>query len=121
MDTSKEYIEMKPKIICFCGSSRFVSEMAILMWQYEKAGYIALGLHLMPLGYGTQKGYGENYHHLAELEGVNIQMDILHLKKIDLADEIFIVNKNGYIGESTMNEIEYAKKLGKKITYLEKE
>jgi len=109
----------KPEVICFCGSSRFVGEMAILMWEFEKLGNICLGLHLMPDGYGEHKGYGKKYDHLAELEGVAEKMDELHLRKIDLADKIFVVNRNGYIGESTRREIEYAKKLGKPIQYLE--
>ena len=41
------------------------------------------------------------------------------LNKIDMADEIFVINKGGYIGESTKSEIEYAKKHGKKVNYLE--
>ena len=40
-------------------------------------------------------------------------------KKIEMADEIFVINKNGYIGDSTKIEIEFAKSLGKKINYLE--
>ncbi|MFC4652216.1 hypothetical protein ACFO26_04780 [Lactococcus nasutitermitis] len=43
-----------------------------------------------------------------------------HLRKIDLADAIFVVNKNGYIGEAVKNEIWYAKKQNKEIIYLEK-
>ena len=43
----------------------------------------------------------------------------MHKAKIDLADEIFVINKNGYIGESTKSEIEYALKQGKSVRYLE--
>ena len=46
-------------------------------------------------------------------------LDDLHFQKIDMADEIFVINVGGYIGESTRNEIEYAKKQGKVIKYLE--
>lgn len=46
-------------------------------------------------------------------------LDDMHKQKIDMSDEIFVINVNGYIGESTKNEIEYAKKNGKKINYLE--
>lgn len=109
----------KPKIICFCGSSRFVCEMAVLMWEAEKVGNIALGLHLMPDGYGEMKGHGKNYDHLAELEDVKDRMDELHKRKIDIADTVYIVNINGYIGESTKSEIDYAKRLGKEIKYFE--
>jgi len=108
----------KPKIVCFCGSSKFIVEMAILMWEFEKLGCIALGLHYMPPQYGKMKGYSESYDHLVEMEDVADKMDELHKRKIDLADEIFVVNVKGYIGKSTRSEIKYAKKLGKKITYL---
>ena len=43
----------------------------------------------------------------------------MHLRKIDLADEIFVINVGGYIGESTRREITYAEKTGKKVNYLE--
>ena len=45
-------------------------------------------------------------------------LDDIHKRKIDMADEIFVINKDGYIGQSTKSEIEYAKKTGKKINYL---
>ena len=47
-------------------------------------------------------------------------LDELHRIKIDLADAIYVVNVNGYIGKSTREEIEYAKQKGKEILYLEK-
>lgn len=46
-------------------------------------------------------------------------LDDMHKQKIDMADEIFIINVGGYIGENTKKEIEYAKKHSKKISYLE--
>ncbi len=46
-------------------------------------------------------------------------LDDIHKRKIDMADEIFVINKNGYIGSSTRSEIKYAKEHGKKIVYLE--
>ena len=48
-------------------------------------------------------------------------LDDMHLRKIDMADEIFVINVGGYIGESTRREIAYAEKIGKKINYLEKQ
>lgn len=103
----------KPKIMCFCGSSRFVDLMAVLMWEFEKEGYICMGLHLLP------QWYSPATDHQAEAEGIAKQMDELHLRKIDLADIVFIVNKDGYIGESTKREIAYAERNGKRIRYLE--
>ena len=46
-------------------------------------------------------------------------LDEIHKQKIDVSDEIYVLNVGGYIGESTKNEIEYAKARGKKISYLE--
>ncbi len=46
-------------------------------------------------------------------------LDDMHKQKIDMADEIFVIIVGGYIGESTMSEIAYAEKNGKKVNYLE--
>ena len=52
-------------------------------------------------------------------DGVKEMLDDMHKRKIDMADEIFVINVGGYIGESTKSEVEYAKLQGKKITFLE--
>ena len=51
--------------------------------------------------------------------GTKEMLDDMHLRKIDLADEIFVINVGGYIGESTRREIAYAEKTGKKVNYWE--
>ena len=95
----------KPKVITLCGSSRFVDVMAVTGWLLERdENAIAMGLHLLPVWYCR----GKIPHHLAEHEGVADQMDELHLRKIDISDEVFVVNRNSYIGKSTAREIEYA-------------
>lgn len=82
-----------------------------------------MGLHLLPQGYCEAKGMVPDsdgrIHHIGEQEGVETQMDALHLKKIEMSDSIFVVNISGYIGRSTAREIAYAEYLGKPITYLE--
>jgi hypothetical protein len=45
-------------------------------------------------------------------------LDVTHRKKIDLSDAIYVINVNGYIGDSTFNEIKYAKSKGKEVIYL---
>lgn len=45
----------------------------------------------------------------------------MHKRKIDMADEIYVINVGGYIGESTRSEFEYAKKNGRGVRYLEEE
>lgn len=54
-------------------------------------------------------------------EGVDAStLDKIHRKKIDISDAIYVVNIDGYIGNSTKNEIEYAKNNGKEVIYHEK-
>ena len=115
---NQEYFKgdvMKPKVIVLCGSSRFCEIMAVCAWLLERdENAITMGLHLLPWWYATNE---EIPSHLAEHEGVAEQMDELHLRKIDLATEIFVVNVNHYIGDSTRREIEYAKEKGLPIRW----
>ena len=105
---------MKPKIIVICGSSRFVDIMAVCAWLLERdEGAIVMSLHLLPFWYSKD----HIPDHLAEHEGVADKMDELHLRKIDIAHEVFIVNKDDYIGESTTAEILYAREHGKHIRW----
>ena len=103
----------KTKIITCCGSSKFVDIMAVCSWLLERdEKAIVMGLHLLPRWYPNCPD-----HHLAEHEGVAHEMDALHLKKIDISDEIFVVNFEDYIGESTKREIEYAISKNKEIRW----
>lgn len=105
--------EAKPKVVVLSGSSRFVDIMAVCAWLIERdEGAIAMGLHLLPEWYPNIAP-----DHLAEVEGVAAKMDALHLRKIDLADEVFVVNCRDYIGESTRREIEYAQQQGKPLRW----
>lgn len=103
----------KTKIVVICGSSRFCDIMAVCAWLIERdENAITMGLHLLP------QWYAKNIpDHLAEIEGVAEAMDRLHLSKIDLADEIFVVNFQDYIGESTINEVHYAAGKGVEIRW----
>lgn len=87
--------------------------MAIEMWEAEKRGAITLGCHLLPSSYTTVG------HHLAEELGLAEVLDAVHLRKIDLADRLVVINVGGYIGESTRREIAYAESKGKPISYVE--
>lgn len=99
------------KIITICGSSRFIDMVAVVGWLLEKEeNAITMGMHLLPAWYA-----GEVTDHLAEHQGVADAMDALHLEKIALADEVFIVDVDGYVGDSTKNEIKFAAKAGKTI------
>jgi hypothetical protein len=103
----------KPKVVVFCGSSKFVDIMAVAEWLVERDELaITMGLNLLPSWYPDCPP-----DHLAEHEGCAKEMDELHLRKIDLADEIFVVDWDNYIGDSTRAEIEYAEKNGKQVRY----
>jgi len=108
----------KPKIITLCGSTRFIELFAVMAWELEKQGAIVLGLHLLPDSYFKQKQIEKTTDgHQAEYEGVEKHFDELHLRKIDLSDSIYVLNVDGYIGQSTANEIKYAERVGKPVSY----
>jgi hypothetical protein len=111
---------MKPKVICICGSTRFADYHAIKRWELEKTGvYICLMINYLPDWYAKQQ-FGEGVNdHFGEAAGLKDLLDDLHFRKIDLCDEVFVINVDGYIGESTRNEINYAESQGKPIRYLE--
>ncbi|MFA5750143.1 MAG: hypothetical protein WC895_02890 [Candidatus Shapirobacteria bacterium] len=100
-------------LIVMCGSSRYVDIMAVCAWLLERdEGVITTGLHLLPPWYPTACA-----DHLAEAENCSMQMDNLHLRKIDRAEGVFVVDVQHYIGESTKREVEYAQKQGKPIRW----
>jgi hypothetical protein len=101
----------RPQVVCLCGSTRFMDTFFEEGWRLTLEGKIVLSV-------GVCK-HAE--HHGAEALGPNVveTLDELHLRKIDMADEVHILNVGGYIGESTRNELEYAKAHGKRITFLE--
>ena len=95
-----------PKIICLCGSTRFIGVFQEHYAKLTDEGYIVLTVgRIVP-------------KHEQESERKR-NLDELHLRKIDLADEVMILNVGGYIGNSTRAEIEYAIKIGKPVKYLE--
>lgn len=105
----KEITISKPTVITLCGSTKFKKEFEKVQKQLTLKGYIVISVGLF--GHCGDK---------EAFEGLNKKMlDDLHKRKIDLSDEIFVINKNGYIGDSTKSEIDYALKTGKKIRYME--
>ncbi len=101
--------KMKPKVICICGSGRFLKQMHEIEENLTLSNCIVL-----MIGINT-KDVARNI----DFEKYKPMLDELHLRKIDLSDEVFIVNVDGYIGESTRNEINYAESQGKPVEYLE--
>lgn len=101
-----------PTIVCLCGSTRFVDTFNEWRKRSTLEGKIVLSIELVLPQLEREDPQHNNYK-------VKQALDELHLRKIDLADEVMILNVGGYIGESTRNELNYAKKLGKQIIYLE--
>lgn len=98
------------KVITLCGSTRFKDEFLEAQKRLTLEGNIVISVGL----------FGHSGDKEVWTEGVKDMLDRQHLAKIDLADEIFVVNVGGYIGKSTRREIAYAEYKGKSITYLEK-
>lgn len=112
----KEYNENKYKVITLCGSTKFKDEFIKAQRELTLDGNIVISLSLF--GHSGDSEVWENMD-----EGTSTKtkkmLDEMHRRKIDMSDEIFVINVGGYIGDSTKNEIEYAKRKGKIVKYLE--
>ena len=97
------------KVITLCGSTRFKDEFMEAQKRLTLEGNVVISVGL----------FGHSGDDEVWSEGVKDMLDRQHLAKIDLADEIFVVNVGGYIGDSTRREIAYAEYKGKTITYME--
>lgn len=104
------------KIITLCGSTKFKEEFLKVQKDLTLKGNIVISVGLF--GHSGDSEVWENMDE-GTLTKTKEMLDDMHKRKIDLADEIFVINVGGYIGESTKSEIEYAKNTGKKINYLE--
>lgn|SRR5512135_1429411 len=104
----------RPKIVCLCGSTRFKDTFDEANYQETMAGRIVLSVGFFMHASGNR--HGEQIGATAEQK---IALDELHKRKIDLSDEILVLNVGGYIGDSTRSEIDYAVKNGKDVRYLE--
>ena len=103
-----DYRQERPTIVCLCGSIRFGEMFRYVNQRETLAGKIVLA-----------PGCFQGDVVLEALPGVKRRLDDLHLHKIALADEILVVNVGGYIGESTRQEIAYARSHGKRVRWLE--
>lgn len=97
----------KTKIITICGSLKFKNKMMEIAIKLELEGNVVL-TPIYPIT-------DDNVYNKKEI----IMLGKMHKEKINLSDAIFVVNVDGYIGESTKSEIEYAKEHNKEIIYLE--
>ena len=99
----------KYKVITLCGSTRFKDEFMEAQKRLTLEGNIVISVGM----------FGHSGDNEVWTEGTKEMLDDMHKRKIDMADEIYVINVGGYVGESTRSEIEYAKKTVKKVRYLE--
>lgn len=99
------------KVITLCGSTKFKEEFLKAQKELTLQGNIVISVGLF--------GHADGDYQTVLTEEVKVMLDDMHKRKIDMADEIFVINKGGYIGSSTRSEIEYAYATGKGVTYLE--
>src|SRR4051794_26690679 len=103
----------KPKVVCLCGSTRFRTAFELAMMDETLQGNIVISVGMF--------GHDDYPKGAAFLIGnlndsfVKMELDQLHLRKIDLADEILVINVGGYIGDSTRAEMGYAASQGKSV------
>ena len=106
----------KYKVITLCGSTKFKDEFLREQKRLTLEGNIVISVGLF-----GQSGDNKVWENMDEgtLTKTKEMLDDMHKRKIDMADEIFVINVNGYIGESTKSEIAYAESTGKTVRYLE--
>ena len=104
------------KVITLCGSTRFKDQFTEAQKRLTLEGNIVISVGLF--GHSDDNEVWENMDE-GTLTKTKEMLDDMHKRKIDMADEIFVINVNGYIGDSTRSEIDYALKHGKSVRYLE--
>ncbi len=104
----------KYKVVTLCGSTRFKDEFYQIQKELTLKECIVISVGLF--GHSGDEEVWENMDE-GTLTKTKLMLDDMHKRKIDMADEIFVIDVNGYIGESTKSEIAYAKDHNKPITY----
>lgn len=97
------------KVITLCGSVKFKEDFLREQKRLSLEGNIVISVGFFDYSEGSN----------VWKEGTKEMLGDMHKRKIDMADEIFVINKNGYIGSSTQSEIEYAIQTNKKVNYME--
>ena len=95
------------KVITLCGSTRFKEDFERVNRELTLAGNIVISV-------GCFGHSGDVFS-----DEQKIMLDDIHKRKIDMADAIYVINKDGYIGSSTRSEINYAIKTGKQVIFME--
>ena len=95
------------KVITLCGSTRFKADFERVNRELTLMGNIVISV-------GCFGHAGDTF-----TEEQKVMLDDIHKRKIDMADAIYVINKDGYIGSSTRSEIQYALRTGKQIIFME--
>ena len=104
------------KVITLCGSTRFKEEFMEVQRDLTLKGNIVISVGFF--GHSKDAQVWDEMDEETKIK-TKTMLDDIHKRKIDMADEIFVINVGGYIGSSTKSEIEYANLTGKKVNYLE--
>ncbi len=99
----------KYKVITLCGSTKFKDDFIREQKRLTLEGNIVITVGM----------FGHSGDDEVWTDNVKEMLDDMHKRKIDMSDEIFVINKNGYVGSSTKSEIEYALKTNKKVVFME--
>lgn len=107
-DCPLQFPPKKYKVITICGSTRFKEDILKAQKDLTMQGNVVLSCPFFNHADGIEMTEKDSY-----------LVDELHKQKIDMSDAIYVVNKGGYIGESTSNEIIYAESIGKRVIFME--
>ena len=92
----------RPEIVCLCGSARFMAEIRAANRELTLAGVVVVAPSELDVSPTPEQ---------------KAVLDALHLRRIDLADRVVVVNPGGYVGDSTRREIAHARAAGKPVTF----
>lgn len=108
-------IKNRPSIVCLCGSTRFGKAFEEANLRETLDGKIVLTIGC------SMRSDAELFKDVTPEALIRIKADLdeLHKRKIDLADEVLILNVGGYVGKSTFGELIYALQRGKEVRWLE--
>jgi hypothetical protein len=106
----------KYKVITLCGSTKFKDDFMREQKRLTLEGNIVISVGLF--GHSGDNEVWENMDE-GTLTKTKEMLDDMHKRKIDMADEIYVINKGGYIGSSTYSELEYAISTNKIVNYME--
>lgn len=96
----------RPEVVCLCGSVRFAAELRAATRELSLAGVVVLAPSVLP---------GDDDAPLSAEQVTTLRE--LHLRKIELADRVLVVNPGGYVGETTSREISHARASGIPVTF----